>query len=260
MTKIGQPKLTQHLGPHIIYPHNIEKKERILSFEKKVMTGFTDQMKKFKIFKQGLSTEIKNWLPLYWDGFKQTTRYTYILDGIKNQEALWAGLKSSVKTDIRNAEKRYEVKKETEVSNLFALNESTFKRKNQNTPFTQEELSNIFKTANKNINADILTAFDQDIPVASILLVYDYQKAYSLLIGVNKDLNPKGVVQLLLWESLKLAAESVDVFDFEGSMIPEVESVFRAFGGDLVPYFMISKAPAWFRILFSLLKGKDFSL
>ena len=31
------------------------------------------------------------------------------------------------------------------------------------------------------------------------------------------------------------------VFDFEGSMIPQIEKYFRGFGGELTPYFVLQK-------------------
>ena len=36
--------------------------------------------------------------------------------------------------------------------------------------------------------------------------------------------------------------KGLKAFDFEGSMLPEVEKFFRGFGGDLIPYYTINKA------------------
>lgn len=46
-------------------------------------------------------------------------------------------------------------------------------------------------------------------------------------------------------------AKGAKIFDFEGSMIPEVERFFRGFGGDLVPYVSLEKGKGF---LYSLRK------
>jgi hypothetical protein len=43
-------------------------------------------------------------------------------------------------------------------------------------------------------------------------------------------------VKFCIEESFRRGSTS---FDFEGSMIPEIEVFFRSFGGDLLPYFSI---------------------
>jgi hypothetical protein len=46
-----------------------------------------------------------------------------------------------------------------------------------------------------------------------------------------------------MWKSILHARQlGLRTFDFEGSMIPEVERYFREFGGKLIPYYEISKA------------------
>lgn len=51
---------------------------------------------------------------------------------------------------------------------------------------------------------------------------------------------------------IQVAAErGAEVFDFEGSMIPEVERFFRGFGGELTPYFSLENGAG---VLYSLRK------
>ena len=38
-------------------------------------------------------------------------------------------------------------------------------------------------------------------------------------------------MSLLMWKSIELASEKVDLFDFEGTMKESVERFFRGFGG-----------------------------
>ncbi len=260
LRKYGQPDFTPYLGPYIVYPHNIEKKERILSHEQKVMQELVALSKEIKLFKQGFHVDLNNWMPFYWDGYTQTTRYTYLLDNIKQHDKIWDAFKSSVKTDIRRAEKIYDVKKEEEISKLFLLSQSTFDRKNETLPLSEKRLNTIYTTTKKNSHAEIFTAYANGEAHGSLMTVFDNRYAYCLLIGVDKAMSPKGAVQLLLWTAIRSASKRVDNFDFEGSMLKEVESIFRAFGGELKAFNKISKAPMWFKILYRLTRGKDFSL
>ena len=46
-----------------------------------------------------------------------------------------------------------------------------------------------------------------------------------------------------MWQSILHAKKlGIEVFDFEGSMLVEVEKYFREFGGELVPYYTVNKA------------------
>lgn len=47
-------------------------------------------------------------------------------------------------------------------------------------------------------------------------------------------------------------------FDFERSMIPQIERYFRGFGGQLTPYYRINKAKLPFEILLKFFKRESF--
>lgn len=261
ISKLSQPMLTQYLGPLLNYPRNIQKKERKHSFELKTLEKCIQSLPAHTVFKQGLHPGLQNWTPFYWKGFRQSTRYSYVINDIKNHETLWAGFKSELKNQIRYAEKNYQISLDESIDNLYQLNKKTYDRKGVSLPLSKEKLNEIYQATRTHLHADILTVRDsEERLVCSTLLVYDSSKAYTLLIGVDKNTKPKGAVQWMLSEAIKKASERVDSFDFEGSMIPEIEAVFRVFGGERIPYSVITKAPIWFRVIHDLLKRKDFSI
>jgi len=61
------------------------------------------------------------------------------------------------------------------------------------------------------------------------------------MIGADTQLRSSGAVQLLLWNGIQLAIEKHLNFDFEGGMMPNIENIFRAFGGKMVAYHKIYK-------------------
>ena len=52
-----------------------------------------------------------------------------------------------------------------------------------------------------------------------------------------------GVGPLAMWVAILKAKEmGLQVFDFEGSIVPPIERYFRGFGGKLTPIFSVHKA------------------
>jgi hypothetical protein len=50
----------------------------------------------------------------------------------------------------------------------------------------------------------------------------------------------------------------LEVFDFEGSMMPEVESYFRSFGPRMVPYYTINKGRLPLELVLKFIKRERF--
>ena len=103
-TCITMPPLTQTMGPYIKYPDE-QKYAKKLSYEKEMMNGLIDQLPKVDYFCQNFHHSVTNWLPFYWRGFSQTTRYTYVNSNSQTLEAF----QSNIKTDIKKAEKKVQV-------------------------------------------------------------------------------------------------------------------------------------------------------
>ena len=77
-TFIGSSKLTPYLGPWIIYPSD-QKYSTKLGFEKEVCAKIIESLPSFDKFLMAFTPNFTNWLPFFWQGFKQTTHYTYII-------------------------------------------------------------------------------------------------------------------------------------------------------------------------------------
>ena len=74
-----------------------------------------------------------------------------------------------------------------------------------------------------------------------LYLVWDKKSAYYIAGGSPIDVRTTGAMPLLLWEAIKFSSKVTKHFNFEGSMIKPIERFFRAFGGEQVPYFEITK-------------------
>ena len=99
------PILTQKLGPWIRYPEG-QKYSTKLEYEKKIFNELIKQIpSKIDLFLQAFDYSITNWLPFYWNGFKQTTRYTYVLDNLHNLDVIKENFSHSKRQNLKKAEK-----------------------------------------------------------------------------------------------------------------------------------------------------------
>jgi lipid II:glycine glycyltransferase (peptidoglycan interpeptide bridge formation enzyme) len=238
---ITMPQLTQKLGIYIKYPKG-QKYAKKLSYEKKIFNKIIKKLPEFDIFKQNFDYSITNWLPFYWNGFQQTTRYTYIISDLSDLDKVFSNFRSNIRTDIRKAKDVVEVYSTDDLKTFYELNEKTFSRQDLNIPYSYNFLKKIDEICSKNDCRKMFFAKDARGDIhAAIYIIWDNDSAYYLLSGSDPDLRNSGATSLLLWKAINFASTVTQKFDFEGSMIEPVERFFRAFGAQQVPYFHIYK-------------------
>lgn len=247
------PSLTQHLGPWIKPLDGTDA--AILAKEKELFTEIIQQLPDFGFFRQRFSTKITNWLPFYWDGFNQTTRYTYRLNDLSDEDKIWAGLQGNIRREIKKAQKQVSIEFTDDASIMWKLWNLNFQKKNQTVKTSKATFERINQACIDNHCRKIFIAKDDDNNVhASLFLVWDSESAYYLIGGADPEFRNSGAASLLMYEAIKFASTVTNSFDFEGSMIESVERFFRGFGAVQTPYFEISKATG---IVKPLLAMKD---
>ena len=139
--------LTQNNGAFIFYRKDIEKYETRLSFEMKVINLVIDEIEKLPIkkYRQYYHYNFTNWLPFYWRGYKQTTRYTYVIDKNKTIDEIYKGFDGQIRKALKKAEKSLEVKENLDSKIFYSLVEKTYSRQNIKIPFGYDTLKNIYK-------------------------------------------------------------------------------------------------------------------
>lgn len=242
LTAISQPTLTQTLGPWL--RPSTAKYARQLSQEKSLLQELFKQLPKHAQYSQNWHHSRTNWLPLYWLGYEQTTRYTYVVEDVCDLEKAWQEIDSSYRNKIRNAEKEVTVKTGMDITDFFYINEMTFTRQGIAIPYSLEFLKKHHAILQENSASETFYAVDEKGAVHSALyLTWDSTTSYVHLVGEDPDLRRSGAGILLIWEAIKYTAETLKLnfFDFEGSMLEPVERVRRDFGAKQTPYFAISK-------------------
>ncbi len=242
---IQLPPLTTYAGPWLRYPQSVDFKESSrLSFEKKVMTDLIRQLPRTVFFKQNFRPEITNWLPFYWEGFRQTTRYTYLFEELNDLEKITAGFKNTLRSDLKKAAQYSKLQRDDEAwSSVFELNRRSFQRKGRRQPYKIEAFKNLHSALNQRNQSACFIAYDKASgkPSAGLYLVFDERQAAVLLTGTEPAFKSQCAIYGLFMEAIRFCAERALSLDFEGSMDKQIEQSFRAFGARLVPYFQITR-------------------
>lgn len=242
MTELIMPPLTQTLGPWLRPSKG--KLSRQLTEQKDLMNDLIQKLPPFDFFIQNFHYSITNWLPFYWNGFEQTTRYTYVLDDLRDPEKLWEGLASNIRREIKKAQNRFHltITSDCDITVFMDLNEQTFQRQGTDPPYTREIVQRLDAACALRQARKMFFAIDEDgCTHAAVYIVWDERSTYYLMGGSDPELRTSGATSLCMWEAIKFAATVTERFDFEGSMIEPVERFFRAFGAKQTPYFQVSK-------------------
>lgn len=247
LVRLVMPRLTQTLGPWISSSGG--SYSRALAREKDLMTELVEQLPVFHEFSQNWHHSRTNWLPFYWRGFSQSTRYTYILNDLTDTDTLWKGLQQNIRGDIRKAQDRFELElyEDSSLDEFIDLNEKVFSRQGVRLPYSRDVINQIDAACAARICRKIIVAKDkQGQAHAGVYIVWDANSAYYLLGGGDPKLRNSGATSLCMWRAIQHAATVTKAFDFEGSMIEPVERFFRAFGAKQTPYFRVSRTPSSF--------------
>ena len=242
MTFIVMPPLTQTLGPWI-RPSNGKYVDQDAD-QIKIMKELIEQIPQHSYFHQNFHHSITNYLPFYWEGFQQTTRYTYVIETLKDLTSIWKGMRSNITREINKAQSRFklEVKSDLTIDDFLKINELTFTRQGKSLPYSRDVVLRIDDACQKHNCRKIFFAYDSEARIHSaVYIIWTSNTAYYLMGGSDPELRTSGANSLCMWEAIKFASTVANNFDFEGSMIEPVERFFRAFGARRMPYFQITK-------------------
>jgi len=238
---ISQPTLTQISGPWV--KASKARYPKALAYEKDVLQALARALPAFHYYAQNWHFSRMNWLPFYWLGFRQTTRYTYRLSLGGGEEDLWRNLQENIRTDVRKERFGISIRPARDLGEFLELNRMTFARQGRQLPYSREIVQRLDEAASQRGVRDVFVAEGPGGEVhAAAYVVRDADTAYYLMGGGDPSLRSSGATSLCLWEAILHQPQHIESFDFEGSMLEPVERFFRAFGARQVPYFRVSKS------------------
>ncbi len=227
--------ITQATNPSNILSENKEVIEAVANYYNSLSSAYV---------KVVFPPDVQDMQPFAWLNFKLAPAYTYQMQLAHTPPELEARMSVGHRNALKKATKDGVTC--SQVSDLAVVKDlvtKSFDRKNKST--NVKLIDNIlfnFATAN---NSYAFVAYMQEQPIAAAFCVYDREHVYYLLGGYDAKLRHNGAGIMCLYNCMLRAAElDKSVFDFEGSMLPEVEKYFRGFGAKLTPYFSAQKSNA----------------
>lgn len=236
---VAMPPLCRFLGPYLLPEYRAVRREMPL------LRALVADLPPLAAFEQDFHYTAANWLPFYWAGFRQTTRYSYTV-------ALTdlASLRANLAPDYRNnklpkATERVAIRCGGDLREFYAVHNRSFERQGLEVPFSFALLERLDRALVAAKRREVFWAIDRDTgaPHAVAYVIWDNRSAYYLLAGEDPALRSSGAGVLLAWEAMRFALEELRVptFDFLGSMLPAIERVRRQLGGQPKPYFRVRK-------------------
>lgn len=234
---ITMPPFVKFMGPFFAENPTLTEQHDLL--EKLIA-----QLPKVDAFTQNFYYNITNWLPFYWNDFQQTTRYSYHLNVLDL---------STVYNNIHRKRRRYIEKAEEQglqtilkddIELFYQVNKKSFDRQKIKIPYTFEQFKHHDAALAAHNARQMFFAQDAEGRVHSVVyLIWDAQSSYFHIAGDDPDWRNSGAGILLIWEAIKFTKEKLglETFDFEGSMIQNVEYIRRQFGAVQTPYFTVWK-------------------
>ena len=239
---IVPPPLSPRNGCWIDLPQNLSP-YAARQLENEILTSFARRIDALHadFFLHCFSPAITNWQPFYWQGFSQTTRYTYIIENLQDINLVWERFHKRVRGYIRSLEKRVTIEPAT-AEEIFRLSEPTYKRQAVQTPYTEKYIQRLFHAAEyRQVSRAIKLLDENGKPVGIHWMVWDNTKAYGVILG-HAENSPAGTTQLMLWDQFQFAArQGIPCFDFQGSMMEKVALFNCRMGAEPVPYHCIEK-------------------
>ncbi|MDR1356865.1 MAG: GNAT family N-acetyltransferase [Tannerellaceae bacterium] len=256
---ISMPPYTQTMGPWFGPEAGDAKYSTSLSQRRQTSKSFIPELKRYVAFMQNFNYSVTDWLPFYWEGFRQTTRYTYLLHNIKDADGLWNNMSLNTRRHIKKAQDKYRltVKRGVPKNDFLRVNALTFARQKRKPPHAGV-LERLIDACIARGQGDIWGGYDDRKRLhAAVFIVWQDSSAYYIAGGADPLLRDSGAQALVMWQAVRNVAEYTALFDFEGSMMPGVERFFREFGAVQTPYFSLSrgKVGLWNRLMIKLFAG-----
>ncbi len=235
---LGQPPLTQHLGPWLA-PQTGKRTTRYTN-EHKLLTSLLESLPKASRYLQNWSPERMNHLPFHWVGHEATVSYTYVID--YRDDDFETGIDSRIRNDLKKAKNRFGVEpvEKADIDEFIRLHRLTFDRQKIAMPYSLDLIRRIDAAcAARNARTMFFAGDGNGTAAAATYVIWDERSAFYLMAGSDPDRRHLGAGTVALWEAVKKMKDRTERFNFEGSMIKPIEGHFRRYGGRRVPYLSV---------------------
>ncbi len=227
----------QHLGICYLTSNlNLYQKQEIC-------LSIHNALPKHHFFHLNFSAKITDWLAWHWLGYKQTTRYNYILpiSKIKSAESFINLIsKNSRKRIKRNIRDGFTYCDNIELSEALPL--IMHNAHHQGYKLNENIVKALIEKSLANKSSDLIGIRAKNGKLAKVsFLVRHQERVYNIFSGNSRTLGGQQLKMFLLMNYIIDLDENIKLFDFEGSMLESVAKIAQAMGASQEPYFTIRK-------------------
>jgi len=235
-TYITHPPMIKWMGPMI---------SEGCQDKKKAISNLFDQLPNVAYFEQNFAYNIdKEDLPKAWqENFIE--QYSYRIEDITDLDAVFQGIYADYRNNkIKKASEILEIKQDGTIDEFIDVHHQSFTRQGIDFPVSRQALKKHIENLLEQKMANLMFARDKDSNTHSVaLLVWDDKTAYFHMAGDDINLRKSGSGIFIAWQAIKYASEQLGLrsFDFEGSMLTNVERVRKRFGAQRKYYGKIKR-------------------
>ncbi len=255
---IGMPPVAPYQGYFVAFPPDLEKAASKIAWEQKLVQLLFGGLPAHTFFYQHFSPEITNWIPLYWLGYRQTTKYSHVIEDLSRPHDIFDGFEQRARSVVRKAEKKLTVAEVNDSRQLIELVKLTYQKQNLLPPYDLGRLARLTETAVSKKAGKIYLATDESGNAhAAAFVVWDQGKVFYTIQASNPAFLADGGAALIVWHAIRDAsAHGLTSLDFTGSMMPNVEKYLRSFGAVPVQRHYITKENSF--LFYWLTRVKEF--
>ncbi|MEM1217278.1 MAG: GNAT family N-acetyltransferase [Bacteroidota bacterium] len=246
---LKNPPLTTYLTPWIQFPEGQSSVQQY-GYTHRLVKEWEGSLPNAAWHSFMLSPAWQNGMAFHRVGYELGVRYTYLLEHLQAEGQTWEGIKTAIRTKIRRAQKEILIEQSDDYDAFYNIIERSFRQNKLELPLLKPRLVHLLQVLAQREKGAVYLARDPQGRVhAGALVLLDGDRAYYSLSGSDATIRQSGASEALIWQILEdCMAANYRSFDFEGSMVPNVEPVFRYFGGTLTSYLHVQQyKSAWLR-------------
>jgi len=233
---ITHPPMIKWMGP--LLSSKVRNKAEVIS-------KLLEQIPDVAYFEQNFSYQIdKNDLPNNYIK-SLVEQYSYRIENIRDLDSVYNEIYPDYRNNkIKKAERVLEVSTHGTIEEFIEVHHQSFSRQGMAFPVLERDLKAYIANLIKINKAAMLFARDKEKQIHSVaLLTWDEQVAYYHMAGDDVKLRKSGSGIYLCWKAIEYASveKGLHSFDFEGSMLANVERVRKRFGASKKNYVKIQK-------------------
>jgi hypothetical protein len=250
---IVRPPLTPRNGP-VYLPSNSTDRTKQLTHAREMLLGAINALPRLGMYNFTLGHTERDVIPFIWNGFDATVTYTYRIscsekDSWRNR--ISSSHRKSLAAAAREVEEYgYQLDSNPPIEDIAEVIRSTAEYKGFAFRKFRDHLPAWWKEVTaRSAGIAYLVRAASGRPLTVMARVRDARTTYSVLGGMVSDIR-SGMTRaqrasqtksLLVERAIRDSMELNLDFDFEGSLIPGVESHYRRWGGELCPILGVWK-------------------